>query len=78
MYKKIKELSNNIQGELILGIFGDGTLNSEIALGDHIEGLIKNQKISTKLGKVTTIFPTRVENLEKIHFIGLGEKTNMI
>lgn len=74
MYKKIKELSNNIQGELILGIFGDGTLNSEIALGDHIEGLIKNQKISTKLGKVTTIFSTGVENLEKIHFIGLGEK----
>lgn len=74
MYNLVKKLNNELTGELVLGIFDDTeNLNQEV-LSEKVQGLIKNKKIPTKLGKVTTIFPADVDNFEKIHLIGLGDK----
>lgn len=74
MFNLIKKQTKELLGELVIGIFEDGELTNQEFLSEKIKELLKNKKIATKLGKVTTIFPTDIDHLEKIHFIGLGEK----
>lgn len=75
--KNIDELKN--RPGLVLGIFEKSKLDSEHYqpyFSEKVKDLLQGEAVSTKLGNVTTIYPSDNKTFDKIHFIGLGPQVS--